>query len=1346
MNRTILLIGGLFSAPSVLLVDSAVKGTALLILSWIAAVMLRRDSAAARHLVWLLAIVALLAVPFLSAMLPQWQILPEWTNISPAPPVVAPRPLTKEARPAHVQADRPVPSSAIESPSKLSYQPAETGSGSMESETVQTPAVWSWDWRRAVPLVWAVGFCILMLRLMAASWVLWNTERLGTCVGNSRQPGRPTDDTLVIALRSACLQLGMHRPVELLVHPGKTIPVVWGIHRYRLLLPAAARHWDSEQLRSVLLHELAHIQRRDTLVQLLTQIACALHWFNPLVWFAAWRLGAERERACDDLVLASGVRPSAYAGHLLDVVTGLSPAHWMQVCGLAMARKSSLEGRLVAVLTQNVNRRRVSIVLGGIALALAIGIAVPLAMLRAADEKWDPPHAAHVGGNDFSSYCVHDGQMASYVIAYRGDLNSSSSHTSNSKTRTWTDDVTLTLKSQAGKQQLALHREHTAPDKLTLAGNDYDLTRGRVFVVSDNGESIRQFAIYPPAIREQAAADALAKQIAAIPPQARGTPILEPQHEFARVLFRNWQANARTDGKIPGGLIGSVARQVDTFIKEFPNDEKAPRLTALRPRLDTSRDWSPADVVALLDDITAISSAPVNWARSVGEMDEIRGLKRGRPLPVELVNAAWGAPAKNGLRAAWLPEPQAAKYPLGSILKCRVVLHNTGIVPVVFTTEMWSQIDRPTARDAQGVEIKVSGVHYMGIPLTPTYRLAPDEYCDIPAHGIAIGAGKYIEEFSTGSVGRVIEAKEGDEVHLTHTIASFRQTVRQGGPGGLGIVEARVVREAPLPASAADREQLIRRVTLDVLGEQPTNTDVVAFVTDQSPDALDKLTTRLQRTLNNQAFFGELKTGETTFLVTAVDPNAAKAPRTAIRPGRYLLADDAQLQVTQITTADGKRTNKATILFLSPDPTMASTHKPYEISLEKTFAFVWERGSHKLWVTDISDGAKIPIWLDQGGDRPGPPKVTVRAIDFSNPDEVQLTHVSSSENGSNWSWADRIPAQFQLPVIQVLGEEGQRLAEFVRQPQLAKPQPDVKLAGRIFVNAGLRTTQDEKRFSQSIVAIDPATGKLTRLQQISESGFTVPLSPVRVSPDGRVMLFMRDKQLWKCNATTGDGAERLLERGSPVAWSPDGKTFIAIVEPQERDGQVVENWIMSAAGQKQSMLALPKGDAIEDWSADGEWLTVRSRLDSQVYVVKPDGSGRRRLAASVEYSMGRSSFSPDSKHIVYLSRQTIDDKGRFSLRRINVNGTDDRELLAETKVVFAPDSALWTAPMAAQWSPDGKHLAVVLFDHTRDGGIFAINGNWRLAIIDADGGNLRELKLEGVLNMVLPWDGPQWRG
>src|SRR5882672_7696238 len=88
MNRTILTIAGVTSASSLLLVDAAVKGTALLGLAAVAAIILRRDSAATRHLVWLLTMVALLAVPVLSALLPQWRVLPEWASLPPATVVV----------------------------------------------------------------------------------------------------------------------------------------------------------------------------------------------------------------------------------------------------------------------------------------------------------------------------------------------------------------------------------------------------------------------------------------------------------------------------------------------------------------------------------------------------------------------------------------------------------------------------------------------------------------------------------------------------------------------------------------------------------------------------------------------------------------------------------------------------------------------------------------------------------------------------------------------------------------------------------------------------------------------------------------------------------------------------------------------------------------------------------------------------------------------------------------------------------------------------------------------------------------------------------------------------------
>src|SRR5918997_2383838 len=155
-----------------------------------------------------------------------------------------------------------------------------------------------------------------------------------------------------------------------------------------------------------------------------------------------------------------------------------------------------------------------------------------------------------------------------------------------------------------------------------------------------------------------------------------------------------------------------------------------------------------------------------------------------------------------------------------------------------------------------------------------------------------------------------------------------------------------------MPQTAADREQLIRRVTLDLFGEAATAGEIAAFVGDDAPDALSRLTARLQARPRLEPWAGKLPTGEARFRVTAADPDAAKAPRTAVAPGRYVLSDGAHLLVSQ-TTTDTRRTNRAVIAFLSPDPKVASPHKPYEIALPDgigTYGIAWERGAGVLWL------------------------------------------------------------------------------------------------------------------------------------------------------------------------------------------------------------------------------------------------------------------------------------------------------------------------------------------------------------------------------------------------------------
>jgi HEAT repeat protein len=139
------------------------------------------------------------------------------------------------------------------------------------------------------------------------------------------------------------------------------MPFTCGFMRATLVVPESANEWSDERIDVVLRHELAHVARRDCLVQAMTQAAVAVYWFHPLAWVAARHLRSERERACDDLVLATGTRGTTYAEHLLDIAraatTDSSP---LAAAALAMARPSELEGRLLAILDPRRERGRAS--------------------------------------------------------------------------------------------------------------------------------------------------------------------------------------------------------------------------------------------------------------------------------------------------------------------------------------------------------------------------------------------------------------------------------------------------------------------------------------------------------------------------------------------------------------------------------------------------------------------------------------------------------------------------------------------------------------------------------------------------------------------------------------------------------------------------------------------------------------------------------------------------------------------------------------------------------------------------------------------------------------------------
>ncbi len=340
------------SAWFLLFMGAALKSTAVLGVAWLCAFLLRGRSAASRHLVWTAAAAAVLALPFLSVSLPA---LPVAASALVLDVGVLFR-TTTTAHPDAATAQSRQPTSAPAPARSLPWRP---------------------DWRLSLMLLWAAGSAAAFAQMLIA------------CAGmrRIRRAARPSPDRrLSVELAQ---ELGIRHAVEVLETAEGTMPMTFGIVRPAVFLPSDAAEWTEERRRIVLLHELAHVSRGDVATQLLARLAVILNWWNPLAW-TAWReFLKERERATDDLVLHAGACASDYASHLLEVARAMHSAPNLGWAAVAMARRSQLEGRLIAILDSGVDRKTTGRASALATALVAVAIVAPLAAVRA-QEKPSP--------------------------------------------------------------------------------------------------------------------------------------------------------------------------------------------------------------------------------------------------------------------------------------------------------------------------------------------------------------------------------------------------------------------------------------------------------------------------------------------------------------------------------------------------------------------------------------------------------------------------------------------------------------------------------------------------------------------------------------------------------------------------------------------------------------------------------------------------------------------------------------------------------------------------------------------------------------------------------------------
>lgn len=293
-----------------IVVELLIRGSVLFGAAGLATLLLRNRSAGVRHWVWTLAMAAALVLPLSSGRGPEL-LLP----VLPA-------------------------------------------AGAVETGVPETAGGWVGDSELGTPLtseplaskdhgfglawwafgLWLCGGILLLLRFSAGSVRAFRVLRRA----------RPTSVESWLGSRGDWTLRG-NRSIDLRISNEIEIPATLGL-RGAVLMPESSWEWPSEQRWMALLHETTHVRRRDYVSHVVGRLARIVHWPNPLAWFAERRLLFEREAACDDAVLCTGVDRFEYGSHLLAVAGGSirSRTRW---AGLSLIMKSEIRTRLIGILS-----------------------------------------------------------------------------------------------------------------------------------------------------------------------------------------------------------------------------------------------------------------------------------------------------------------------------------------------------------------------------------------------------------------------------------------------------------------------------------------------------------------------------------------------------------------------------------------------------------------------------------------------------------------------------------------------------------------------------------------------------------------------------------------------------------------------------------------------------------------------------------------------------------------------------------------------------------------------------------------------------------------------------------
>ncbi len=233
--------------------------------------------------------------------------------------------------------------------------------------------------------LWAAVSAILLVRLAIGLFRM-------------RELRRNCDPIDIVALHpemaDVLQRFDSHRRVELCISDRVNCPAAFGFLRPAIVFPTwAMRDLSVEELKVILLHELAHLRRWDDWTNLFQQIVKAILFFHPAVWWIENRLALEREMACDDVVLSHTANPRAYAASLVSFAEKVRHGRELSLVQAAAGRMRQISHRIAQIL--DASRPQATgvwkPVMGAVTvLSVAVVVAAPYAPRLVAFQKYAP--------------------------------------------------------------------------------------------------------------------------------------------------------------------------------------------------------------------------------------------------------------------------------------------------------------------------------------------------------------------------------------------------------------------------------------------------------------------------------------------------------------------------------------------------------------------------------------------------------------------------------------------------------------------------------------------------------------------------------------------------------------------------------------------------------------------------------------------------------------------------------------------------------------------------------------------------------------------------------------------